>query len=417
MATQYFTTDVVGDRIILDKNTNDHNVVVATGVTIGSEVNDAFILKASFHDVLVRGTVSGYGNAIRLGDTAAADSRNTLHVASDGFVHGQLTGAAFTGTGSVANHGTILGNDYGVTFATTGNLYNVAIANSGLISGGKDGVWIHGDRLARLTNTGTIEGVEHSYRGFANEDQVVNRGVMLGDVELHGGRDLYDGRGGRVEGNISGGDGNDTFRPGAAEESIYGDGGFDTLDFRTTSGVRVELDRAQGTGVAAGDFYFGIEWVQGSNTGADTLVGNSGANVLTGNGGADSLQGRDGADRLDGGTEADRLSGGLGNDVFVFDSAEDGGDLITDWRNVSGDNDRIQVRHSAFGVEDQGTLLASRFQSRADNLAQDGDDRFVFRTTDATLWWDADGKGRAGPVLLADLQAGAVITLSDFVVV
>ena len=47
------------------------------------------------------------------------------------------------------------------------------------------------------------------------------------------------------------------------------------------------------------------------------------------------------------------------------------------------------------------------------NLAQDANDRFIFRTTDQTLWFDVDGTGGGGPRLIADLQAGAVVTAAD----
>jgi hypothetical protein len=50
---------------------------------------------------------------------------------------------------------------------------------------------------------------------------------------------------------------------------------------------------------------------------------------------------------------------------------------------------------------------------RADNLAQDADDRFVFRTTDATLWFDSNGSAAGGLTLVADLQAGATVTSAD----
>jgi hypothetical protein len=58
-------------------------------------------------------------------------------------------------------------------------------------------------------------------------------------------------------------------------------------------------------------------------------------------------------------------------------------------------------------------LAATQFRARGDNLAQDADDRFIFRTTDASLWFDADGKGSAAAEMIADLQAGAVLTAAD----
>ena len=86
---------------------------------------------------------------------------------------------------------------------------------------------------------------------------------------------------------------------------------------------------------------------------------------------------------------------------------------------MASDDDAFMVSASNFGgglVAGQ-PLAAAQFQTRADNLAQDADDRFIFRTTDATLWFDRDGSGAAGAVLLADLQADATVTSADFVLV
>ena len=66
---------------------------------------------------------------------------------------------------------------------------------------------------------------------------------------------------------------------------------------------------------------------------------------------------------------------------------------------------------------DGGTLAATKFVSGTTNLAQDADDRFIFCTTDATLWFDANGKAAGGAVMLADLQAGAVVTAVDIIIV
>ena len=58
-------------------------------------------------------------------------------------------------------------------------------------------------------------------------------------------------------------------------------------------------------------------------------------------------------------------------------------------------------------------LAAAQFQSRTDNLAQDGNDRFIFRTTDKSLWFDSNGDGSGGLTLVADLQSTASMTASD----
>ncbi len=78
---------------------------------------------------------------------------------------------------------------------------------------------------------------------------------------------------------------------------------------------------------------------------------------------------------------------------------------------------RVGIDSDGFGAGlGNGQLQAALFWTRADNKAQDGNDRFIFRTGDETLWFDRDGKGGTGPVLIADLQDGAVLTAPDIVV-
>ena len=72
---------------------------------------------------------------------------------------------------------------------------------------------------------------------------------------------------------------------------------------------------------------------------ANTLTGNSGANSLTGGGGLDVLRGGGASDTLSGGAGADTLTGGTRNDGFLFTNLADAGDIITDFGNVSGNND------------------------------------------------------------------------------
>ena len=62
-------------------------------------------------------------------------------------------------------------------------------------------------------------------------DSIRNPGRLFGDVDLKGGDDLHDGRGGTVEGLILGGAGSDTVRAQAGAEVI--DGG-DRFIFDTT---------------------------------------------------------------------------------------------------------------------------------------------------------------------------------------
>ena len=236
---------------------------------------------------------------------------------------------------------------------------------------------------------------------------------MIGDIELSDGDDLYDGsKGGRVNGAIDGGNGNDVFRPGKAVENIIGFAGNDVLDFRKVGAVHLALDGAfAATGFAAGDSYASINQIWGSNTGDDRLRGSVGPETLKGFGGDDRLIGGDDFNFLIGGKGIDTLTGGQDNDIFQFNAPADLGDRITNFDAV---DDTILLTNPQFRTAPAlFAPAANEFRSRADNKAQDGNDHYIFRTTDKTLWWDKDGKGGGGPVLIADLQQSATLTVDD----
>jgi Ca2+-binding RTX toxin-like protein len=172
-------------------------------------------------------------------------------------------------------------------------------------------------------------------------------------------------------------------------------------------------------GAALGDIYTGFETILGSRGGADHLRGDGGNNSLFGIGGDDKLDGATGHDLLRGGNGIDILLGGAGNDTFAYATLSEIGDTIGDFSSVgAGNNDRFQITASTFGGGlVAGALAGSQFQSRADNVAQDADDRFIFRTTDQTLWFDVDGTGTGAAVMVADLQASATMTSLDIVLV
>jgi Ca2+-binding RTX toxin-like protein len=325
----------------------------------------------------------------------------------------------------------VLAQGFGRTFIT----------NSGSISGFVSGVAtqagnFQSDAPVTITNTGTIFGPDDSILLTGGDDRVTNRGLLDGDVSTGGNADTIDNRGGRIEGAVSMGDGSDLFdnrggsvfesfidlgagddifRPGAETENVEGgDGTDDRIDLRHGSGGVISLIDDSGTGLAAGDTYTGFEVAIGARTAVDTITGSSAANRLFGLGGADVLSGGTGADTLTGGAGKDRLTGGGGNDTFAFDRTTDFGDLISDFANATGNNDRFTFVASEVGLS-AGTLAAAQFRSGTSNLAGDANDRFIFRTTDRTLWFDGNGTGTGGPVLVADLQPSALVTAADIV--
>jgi Ca2+-binding RTX toxin-like protein len=226
----------------------------------------------------------------------------------------------------------------------------------------------------------------------------------------------------------------DTLDGGAGIDRLEGGLGDDIYILATSGDTVVELATAGMDGtdeVRAGYSYTlganlenlvltGTSAINGTgNSLANRITGNGAANVLKGLDGNDTLLGLDGNDRLTGGGGKDSLTGGMGDDAFQFNGTLDGGDFIMDFSNVSGNNDHFRISAAGFGggLVAGTTLAASQFRARADNLAQDSDDRFIFRTTDQTLWFDSNGNASGGLTLVADLQAGAVMTSADILLV
>ncbi|WP_112310107.1 calcium-binding protein [Pseudogemmobacter bohemicus] len=245
-----------------------------------------------------------------------------------------------------------------------------------------------------------------------------NFGSLDGDLYLGSGADMVDNREGRITGVVLGNGGNDVFigNPVRAE-TFNGGEGVDTVDFRNGGSVIVALDLSRaGSGQALGDTYFNVENIFGSKQN-DIIAGNNLNNVLTGEDGNDWLHGRGGNDLLRGGPGADTLAGGAGNDGFQFMHSDNVGDTIMDFTNLAGNNDFFHISAAGFGGGlVAGALAAAAFQSGASNVAGSAATRFIYRSTDNTLWYDADGNGAGAAVLLATLQSGATVTAADFLI-
>jgi Ca2+-binding RTX toxin-like protein len=444
ISTDITQTDVHGFVL----NTSNSTLIVDREATVLSQNASGLLVGADHAAVTVRGTVAGGWDALLVAGSSAQ-----ILIEDGGLVQGNRSGLSLDAvSGEVVNRGSIVGNhgDGIVLGSPWGISGPVRIVNDGLVSG-TSGILmqradIHGQpAVVTLINTGTIRGdlfsfgsAEHADPGHNSVDLLTNRGLMIGDVALGGlddrlvnrgviegevrlgtGNDQFDNRGGEVTRAIFGGDGDDLFRPGVSEETIDGGAGIDVLDFRGSAGVALSLtDNEQtGTAQAAGDSYSGIEVVRGSRSGADSISGDGAANRLEGFGGNDALSGGGGNDVIWGGNGVDTVWGGGGSDVFVFRSLGECGDLVHDFRNSASQDDRLELAQAAFGGLGLGVLAASRFVTRGDNLAQDADDRFVFRTTDQTLWFDSNGNAAGGLTLIADFDSGASLTHADILIV
>jgi Ca2+-binding RTX toxin-like protein len=176
------------------------------------------------------------------------------------------------------------------------------------------------DSLLGTSSFDTIAGLDgnDTIRGFAGHDSLV---------------------GGYGDDSLDGGTNNDTLAGGDGADTLSGGLGQDFASYAAdTSGWGVNASLLLGrtmdwTGEAAGDVFFGIEGLIGTNVadsvlgalddntlwggdGQDTLRGLAGNDLLRGDGGLDSLDGGDDDDYLLGGDGDDRLEGGRGNDYL-----------------------------------------------------------------------------------------------------
>lgn len=186
----------------------------------------------------------------------------------------------------------------------------------------------------------TISGIEYAY-GSEHAD------TISGDHSANtlwgaGGNDLIHGNGGND--TIYGMDGDDNLVGQAGADHLNGGEGSDWANYYNSSlGVTVDLGANTGTtGDAAGDTFFSIEKLHGSNH-ADVLTGDDKANRLTGYGGNDILEGGAGADTLEGDAGSDTASyAGSAERVIVNLSANTAsggdadGDVLTDIENLTG---------------------------------------------------------------------------------
>lgn len=437
MATNIYTTNLTNG---LDLGTSNNAIVMdAVRITNANANGTGVIANGSNQRVIVYGSVAADHSAVFMGSSVTAN--NTVIIGESAVLAANLfQGLGMVGSGNtVINHGSIFGTTSGVSIFGPG-LGNV-FQNYGTISSSGVGVLVDTTSSGNggvFTNYGTIVGLDESFKSnFASQnDTFVNFGTMQGDVVLGGGSDTFSNRGaGVVNGTIFGGAGVDTFILGAGAETINGGEGTDYIDFRQANGVRFTLDDSfENTGLAAGDSFVFIEGVYGSRradfivggiennsfdgaSGNDTLIGGAGLDSLFGGNGVDQINGGDGADVVLGGGGKDIITGGAGDDEFRFAFLSDGGDIITDFSNRAGNNDRITISADelAFaGILGPRALLANEFHIGRTNIAPGAEDRIIVRTTDNTVWFDSNGRVTGGLTLIADLQAGVTLTFADF---
>jgi Ca2+-binding RTX toxin-like protein len=262
-------------------------------------------------------------------------------------VAGQWGGTTLTNTGDILNAS--------ATQCAIDVVGDLTLRNSGRIEGGmtvKDG-------MADITSSGSVHG-DIKLSGCA--DIVRISGVVMGNVTLGDGANVFWQTGGRVMDTVCGGFGDDTYHVDRSDTVISDTkGGIDVVyasaSFRLAAGLENLLllgpQPLTGMGNAGANMIHGdtgddVIWGLGGN---DILIGGEGNNRLIGGTGADTLRGGEGSDRIAGGQGddtvyvglgKDKLFGGAGRDVLRFD------ELTT----VSGVTANLATHKASF--EDQG---------------------------------------------------------------
>lgn len=217
------------------------SITVGRNVALVSTSGHAINAVGSEHTAIVNGTVIGAFFAIVLGDSSATFSGNSVTVGESGRVMGLGPNGGAIGCygfdAQITNHGYVEGKSYGVGLYNNSTTTHSTVINTGTITAGTAGVYRDGGTTTEtiiLKNSGLIESAGFAYGflgspGHTGRDLITNTGRMIGDVTMVGGDDRYDGRKGRVEGDVLGGNGADILIGGKEANSFFGDAGLDKL--------------------------------------------------------------------------------------------------------------------------------------------------------------------------------------------
>jgi Ca2+-binding RTX toxin-like protein len=233
----------VSTNTAINLGTTD-NLYVAEGMLVGTQSN-AVSGSGTAHIIEIYGTVISAIEGIVLSGSTVVNT-NSVYIGENGHVISKYPGGPGAGGivlsgggGSIVNDGEIQSTGYGVYIPTFGVATATTVTNHGLIDAGC-GIAARGDSAAvvKLFNDGTILGTEKSYGQTATQeagsptftkDLITNKGLMVGDITLRGGDDVYNGISGVVKGTVYGDEGADKIYGGAEKNTFEGGAGEDTL--------------------------------------------------------------------------------------------------------------------------------------------------------------------------------------------
>jgi Ca2+-binding RTX toxin-like protein len=330
--------------------------------------------------------------------TATGQSPTFFESAGEGidtifFTGGRTRGFDFQTPGSLTLpdnfENLILGEGDNTSNGTGNALDNTIIGNGGanILAGLGGNDLVNGAAGADTLYGG--DGNDTLYGGVGND-------LLAGDA----GNDVLFGEAG--DDTLTGGAGNDLYSVDSVNDRVVeaASGGYDEV----YASVSYELSAQAETLFLVGSAYGGF-----GTAGANALVGSDGDNYLDAGAGDDFIGGGAGDDILMGADGSDELWGGAGADAFRL-VPDTGADFIGDFTTGQ---DKLQVS-SAFGFD--AIVDGVHFFRGAAPVAGGTAPAFLYSTTSGYLFFDPDGNGSAGPVLVAVLGGAPDLRASDFAV-
>jgi Ca2+-binding RTX toxin-like protein len=277
---------------------------------------------------------------VRLSQPINATLSNTAATVTiqndDPFIQLPTEGAdSLTGTEGNDTINALGGND--TVYGLGGNDSLLGGSGSDIIYGGSGA-----DTLQGASFGDSFMDIDTLYGGDGDDFFVTLSGGLSRNISYgEAGNDTIYGNGGAD--TLSGGSGNDQIYGYAGSDYILGGDGNDTIDGHTReSGVSFGTNDVDTIDGGAGDDYInhngGASSISGGS-GNDTIYGNVQSDIIYGGSGNDQIKGYGGVDFLVGGAGVDTLTGGSGLDIFSFGLGDSGvgignSDIITDFSRV-----------------------------------------------------------------------------------
>ena len=354
-------------------------------------------------------------------DAAQIAGQATGSVTEDGVLQasGTLTIADIDAGEAVFVAGSIVGT-YGTATLTAAGDWTYTLNNSAAAVQALAGGTSVQETLTVTSADGTTANLVITING-ANEPGLSLTGTSGANTLTGGqGNDTLSGLGGKDK--LYGNDGDDILNGGLDADTMVGGAGNDTYHVDNKGDIVTEaagggLDTVLtklttytlGANVEALD-YTGTQSFRGTGNALDnTISGGAAVDVLDGGAGNDTLIGEQGRDVLTGGLGSDILTGGADADRFVFRTAAEASDTITDFVHLVDDVDlRLIDANAALGNDQAFSFIGTAgFGGTAGQL------RFDLTSDGAHVQGDVNGDGLADfDIFLAGVTA---LSASDFI--